>query len=106
MSALLSDVLFYIYYFIYHVLIIGHWLLVIDNQYVWNVIIYFLVFANLGRLQEAVARVFVKFKQHTLWAVDHKEIFISLFAAAHCIVFPAQRFCEFPHKPVTKSKQV
>jgi len=26
MSALLSDVLFYIHYFIYHVLIIGHWL--------------------------------------------------------------------------------
>jgi len=62
------------YYFTYIISFIMYWLLDIGYTYVWNVIIYLLVFANLGRLKESVARVFVKFKQHTLWAVDHKVI--------------------------------
>jgi len=84
------------YYLIYFVLIIGYWLLVINKQYVCNVTLYLLFSC---RLQD----------------VCHVELahivsgrpqgnFMSLFAAAHCIVFLTQWFCEFPHKPVTKSK--
>jgi len=46
MSALLFDVLFsYIVSFI-TVFVIGYWLLVIDKQYVGNVIIYLLLFTT------------------------------------------------------------
>jgi hypothetical protein len=51
-----------------------------------------------------VIKLFTKFNLSAYRSGRQQANFASLFTTARYIMFPAQRHCDFPHDPVTKSK--